>query len=568
MHYSELRAVWAALTAPGAPFELETVTVRGRRLRGYKHAPHDLCSFWRGAADFGERQYIVFKGERITYAEAAATCDALAARLHEIGVRSGDRVGIAMRNYPEWMLIYWACMRIGAVVVGLNAWWTGAELRDALALTRPKIVFADAERLDRLAGAACPLAAVRAQKLGALDWPALSAPGAILPPAPAIDPDREACIFFTSGTSGASKAARLSHRNCVTNIFNVLFWAQAQALAHAGATSAATDTAAPTPVALLTTPLFHVTANNCGAHVVTALGGCMVLMHRWDAGEALHLIARERVTTLSGVPVMARELVNHPRFADTDASSLTSIGGGGAQMQPDLVHRIEHNSHHVRPSTGYGMTEASGVIASISGDFFLDKPTSCGPPMPSFDIKCVDEDGNELQPGAVGELCVRGASVIDGYDDGAGGLVSCLENGWLHTGDLARVDEHGFIHIVDRKKDMVLRGGENVFCAEVESVLYRHPSVAECCVFAIPDERLGEAVAAAVLPRANETLTEAALIAHCRTHIAAFKAPERIWLLSAPIPRNASGKFLKREVRDRLLGAASASENVRPPVQT
>jgi long-chain acyl-CoA synthetase len=263
-------------------------------------------------------------------------------------------------------------------------------------------------------------------------------------------------------------------------------------------------------------------------------------------------VERERVSSVSGVPVMARELVTHPDFGNHDTSSLLTVGGGGAQIQPDLVDKIEKTVATARPNTGYGMTETCGIITSISGDFFVDKPASCGRAMPSFEAKVVDDDGATVPAGHTGELWVRGASVIKGYINRPDATAESITDGWLHTGDVARIDEQGFIFLVDRKKDMVLRGGENVYCAEVEATLHQHPSVAECCVFGVPDARLGEEVAAAVVLRPGESISAEALRQHCIGLAAKHKAPRYVWLLDEPLPRNASGKFLKRELRDRL----------------
>jgi long-chain acyl-CoA synthetase len=333
----------------------------------------------------------------------------------------------------------------------------------------------------------------------------------------------------------------------------MMFAGQAQALATLQSTGQAPPTEAPpTPVSLVTTPLFHVTANNCGAYAVTAGGGTLVLMYRWDAGEALKLIERERVTAMSGVPVMSRELLSHPDFATTDTSTLVSLGGGGAPLQPDLVAKIDAEVATARPNTGYGMTETCGIITAVGGDFFVDKPASCGPAMPTFEVKCVDDDGNTAPQGQTGELWVRGASVIKGYLNRAEATADSITDGWLHTGDVARIDEDGFIFIVDRKKDMVLRGGENVYCAEVEASLYRHPAVAECSVFGIPDERLGEEVGAAVYPRPGADLSAADLREHCAAIIAKHKIPRYLWIVDEPLPRNASGKFLRRQLKEAL----------------
>jgi long-chain acyl-CoA synthetase len=398
-----------------------------------------------------------------------------------------------MRNYPEWMLIYWACACVGAAAVGMNAWWVPEEMATGLKDAEPKVLFCDEERLERLfqrpdAIGSTLVVGVRSQpREGVVPWSEVVAePGEL--PAVQIDPDDDACIFYTSGTTGFPKGAQLTHRGCVNNLFNMIFSGQCFGLATQRGTGVFLDPNAPppVPVSLVTTPLFHVTANNCLAYACTAAGGKMVLMYKWEAGEALRLIEQERCTGMSGVPTMAREVLNHPDFQTRDLSSLLTLGGGGAQVPPDLVGKIDDKVANARPNTGYGMTETCGIITSISGDFFVDKPDSAGPACPTFETKVVDDAGNALPPGSVGELWVKGAGVIKGYINRPDATAEQITEGWLHTGDVARLDENGFIFIVDRKKDMVLRGGENVYCAEVEARLFRHPAVAEACVFGVP----------------------------------------------------------------------------------
>ena len=563
MHYEALKAVWNQLIAPGSPFEVVSVEVGGIPVRAFKAAPPNVRALWLSTAQFAERTYLVYQDERITYGEAHKRVARVAAWMLAQGVQPGDRIAIAMRNYPEWLLIYWAAVSVGVAVVGMNAWWVADEVEFALNDSEPKIVFCDHERLDRIlerpaTAARCKLVATRTEMLppGVIPWSDVIAKEAALPEV-AVDPDADACIFYTSGTTGRPKGAQLTHRGCVNNLMNMMFAGQATALATQKATGVAPPETPPTPVALLTTPLFHVTANNCGAFAVTAGGGVLVLMYKWDAGEALRLIERERVTSMSGVPVMSREILTHPDFAARDTSSLTTLGGGGAPLHPDLVAKIDAEVATARPNTGYGMTETCGIITAISGDFFVDRPASCGPAMPTFEVKCVDDDGKTVPQGGVGELWVRGASVIKGYLNRPEATAESITDGWLHTGDVARIDADGFIFIVDRKKDMVLRGGENVYCAEVEAAVHHHPAIAECCVFGVPDLRLGEDVAAAVVLREGYHLTAEELRAHCADHLARHKIPNHVWFMTEALPRNANGKFLKRELREKL-GAAAA----------
>jgi long-chain acyl-CoA synthetase len=564
MHYQALKEVWGALTADGAPFEVVSVEVGGTPVRAFKAAPPNVRALWLSTAQFAERDYLVYQDERITYGEAHKRVAAIAAWMMAEGVKPGDRVAVAMRNYPEWMLIYWAAVSIGVAVVGMNAWWVADEVEFALNDSEPKIVFCDHERLERIlerpaTAARCKLVATRTETLppGVTPWSDVVAKEAALPDV-AVDPDADACIFYTSGTTGRPKGAQLTHRGCINNLMNMGFAGQVATLATQKATGVAPPETPPIPVALLTTPLFHVTANNCGAYAVTAGGGVLVLMYKWDAGEALRLIERERVTSMSGVPVMSREILTHPDFAARDTSSLTTLGGGGAPLHPDLVAKIDAEVATARPNTGYGMTETCGIITAVSGDFFVDRPTSCGPAMPTFEVKCVDDDGATVEQGGVGELWVRGASVIKGYLNRPDATAESITDGWLHTGDVAKIDEDGFLFIVDRKKDMVLRGGENVYCAEVEAAVHHHPAIAECCVFGVPDVRLGEDVAAAVVLREGYHLTAEELRAHCSDHLARHKIPRNIWFMTEALPRNANGKFLKRELREKLGTMAAA----------
>ncbi|MDQ2860853.1 MAG: acyl--CoA ligase [Pseudomonadota bacterium] len=560
MHYNELNEAWAELTAPGAPFEIGEIEVRGAPVRTYLHAPPTVRALWLSTAAFAERDYLVYEGERLTYAQAHAQVAAIAGWLAEHGVTPGERVAIAMRNYPEWMLIYWACVSSGIAVVGMNAWWVAEEMAYAIDDSAPKVIFCDAERLARIrerpamaAGAAIVATRADPVPLGVTPWCEVIAHDDAVP-AVTIDPDDDACIFYTSGTTGFPKGARLTHRGCIANLMSIVFSGQVTALATARATGVALDPAAPPliPVGLVNTPLFHVTANNCAAYAVTAGGGKLVLMRRWDAGEALRLIEAEKVTAMSGVPVMARELIAHPDFGNHDLSSLMTLGGGGAQLPPDLVGKIDAAVESARPLTGYGMTETCGIITAVSADFFIDKPDSAGPAMPCYEARCVDDEGHAVPAGEIGELWVRGAQVIKGYLNRPEATAETITDGWLHTGDIARIDNDGFIFIVDRKKEMILRGGENIYCAEVEAAVYRHASVAECCAFGVADERLGEEVALAVVPRAGERLTAAALRAHLGALTARHKIPRYIWFLADPLPRNASGKFPKRELREML----------------
>lgn len=551
----EFDRAWAELTAPGARFEVGSIAVRSQTLRSYSSAPGSVRDFWLATANLGDRTYLVYGDERITYAQAHLLTGAIAGWLFKQGVRRGDRVAIAMRNYPEWLLIYWACLATGVVAVGMNAWWTAHEMSHAISDSAPSVIFCDAERLGQqqqwpqLPGTR--IVAVRTSPMhGATPWSAVVAEPAELPPA-APEPDDDASIFYTSGTTGVAKGAQMTHRGCINNYMNMAFAYEVHALADARARGQQPADPSP-PVALVTTPLFHVTANNCSAYAVTAAGGTLVLMHKWDAGDALRIIEAERVTSMSGAPTIARELMRHSAASTRDISSLSNITGGGAQLPPDLVLEIASDGQTRRASTGYGMTEACGTMTAIAGELFILRPDSCGRMMPTFEAKLIDDAGAVVPAGAVGELCVKGAGVIKGYLNRPEDTAQTIVDGWLHTGDIARIDEQGYVFILDRKKDMVLRGGENVYCAEVEGALFRHAAVAEACVFGVPDARLGEEVGAAVVLAVGQSTTAEALREHLSEWLARYKVPRYLWIREQPLPRGASGKFLRRELRSSL----------------
>ena len=539
---------------------------------------------WELTAAHADKVYVVYEDERYTYAEIGARVRALAHHLRDVhGVGAGDRVGLAMRNYPEWVIGYWAITAIGAAVVGLNAWWTTPEMEYGLADSRPKVLIVDDERLERVlpvldglrAEAPLHLISVRSSRelpTDAARWDDLIRPDDAPPGLPdaAIDPDDDATIFYTSGTTGSPKGAQLTHRGSVHNVMHVIFWSIVTGAADAKAVAAG-DIPAPStpptppgqPVVMAPTPLFHVTACNCLLHPATLAGGRIVLTYKWDPGRALELIERERVTTFAGVPTMSRELLAHPDWERRDTSSLQGMGGGGAPLQPDLVTKIDKALAGGAPTTGYGLTETHGIVTSNSARYYVAKPASCGPVMPTLDAKLVDEAGDDLPagPDTIGQLCVRGPVVIKGYLNQPDASATSIREGWFNTGDIARIDDDGFVYIVDRAKDMVLRGGENVYCSEVEAAIHQHEAVAETAVFGVPDERLGEDVGAVIVLRDGATVSADELRAFLGGRIAKHKIPATIWFRETPLPRNANGKFLKprtaRRARRRLTTAAT-----------
>ena len=565
-HYLEARA---ELDAPGSSFATTVVDVRGVPTKVFAAAPPHMRFLWEMSAAHADKDYLVYEDERYTYGEIHRQVRVIAAYLVAQGVTRGDRVAVSMRNYPEWVVTYWATVSLGAALVGMNAWWTAPEMEYALKDSAPKVLVVDGERLERFLqienAPASHLVVARhdgALPSGAVTWAdAMSGvdPGAL--PAAEIDPEDDATIFYTSGTTGFPKGAQLTNRGSVSNILNIAAMTGAVALAEQKAIAAG-EMPAPEPKEVIPTafmaptPLFHVTACNCILHPATLTGAKVVMTYKWDAGRALELIERERITNFSGVPTMGRELLMHPDWQTRDTSTLQGMGGGGSAIQPDLVHKIAGALKQGQPSTGYGMTETCGIITANSSRLYIERPDSCGPLVPTLEGKLVDEDGNELpsDPKTVGILCVRGAITIKGYLNRPEANAETIKDGWLNTGDIARIDADGFVYIVDRAKDMVIRGGENVYCSEVEAAIYSHEAIAEAAVFGVPDERLGEEVAAVLVLRPGASLTEEELRTHLSATLAKHKIPSKVWFRDEPIPRNATGKFLKRELRKELIG--------------
>jgi long-chain acyl-CoA synthetase len=557
-----LEEVDRILLAPGSRFEIEKVEIRGLETRVWRNAPPTLRAIWEHARSYGERTYLVYEGERWSYERSHRAVARLARHLvvrHQ--VRKGDRVAIAMRNYPEWALSFFAAASVGAVVVPLNAWLTGRDLEYALADSETGVLIADGERAELLAPRLSKLSlsaliVARGGERPLEGWERLedllgdSDTGDELPEVP-IGPDDDATIFYTSGTTGRPKGALGTHRNFCTNLLSVAFCAARGILRRGGALPRPEVPAAPT-AALVSVPFFHVTGANSVLVANTHAGNKLVMMYRWDPERALELIEREKINNFGGVPSMAWQVLESPDFPRRDTSTVTSIGYGGAPAAPDLVRRIKELFPEVTARNGYGLTETSAITTMNYSSDYERKPDSVGLPIPVCDVRVVDEGGQALPVGGVGELWIRGPNVVRDYWRRPRPVAATDADGWLHTGDVARIDEEGFVYILDRTKDIVIRGGENVYCVEVEDVLYGHPDVMDAAVVGIPHRILGEEVGAVVQTRPGARTDPEALRAHVAAQLAAFMVPVRIDLRSQPLPRNPNGKILKRNLKREL----------------
>ena len=565
----ELAAAVAQITAAGQPHETRIEHIRGVDFTVFANAPENLRVLYESSLAHADKDFYVYQDERFTYQrmwDVAAQC---ANRLCERGIKPGDRVGIALRNYPEWIAAFMGITAIGAVAVAMNAWWSGEELLYGIDDSGMQLLFTDVERTERLVGRLADrtleLVTVRHQRPGMTSWEEFVGGAPTRMPTPPIQAEDNATILYTSGSTAHPKGVLSTHR-AITNA--LLGWECGGAIAMAmnPQWAAAVGRSAPTPehppAVILTVPLFHVTGLVVQMLSSFRRGRKVVGMYKWNAEEALKIIEAERITEFNGVPTMAWELVQSPNRGKYDLSSLKSAGGGGAPMAPEHARQIDKAIGEGAPGTGWGMTETQGLATTIGGAAFLARPRSCGRAVPPLvRVKAVKGDGTDAAPGETGELWIWGAMNFSGYWNKPDATRSSLTDGWVHTGDVGHLDEDGYVFITDREKDMVIRGGENIGCQEVEAVLYEHPKVIEAAVFGVPDQRLGETLAAVVVARRNETLTDDDVRAFAAERVAKFKVPDHVWIRAERLPRIASEKIFKRGLREealRLLAAEPA----------
>jgi long-chain acyl-CoA synthetase len=568
----------AQLIAPGQMWEVSEELVEGRPTKVWKNCPPSLRSLLELSRAYGDRTFLVYEDDRLSFAEHFQMAASFARCLTEnFGVRVGDRVAIAMRNFPEWVIAFWGAAAVGAVIVPLNAWWTGPELAYGLSDSGSTVAVLDAERLERLSGELADLRAgglerclvARAGEEERFETAASLVRGGdveefesvlasyaeadpSLPPSD-VGPDDDATIFYTSGTTGKPKGALGTQRNICTNLMSLGFVNARGRLTSSPEHLERTAVGDEQTAYLLSVPLFH--ATGCHAILVpnTTVGGKLVMMRRFNAERALELIERERITIFGGVPTMAWQVVESPDFDKRDTSSVRAVAYGGAPAPPELLRKIREHFPAGSASNGYGLTETSSVTSLNSGEDYFRKPDSVGPPVPVVEVRIVGPEGEDVPLGETGELWIKGPNVVRGYWNKAEATAASFTDGWLRSGDIARLDDEGFIYIVDRAKDMVIRGGENVYSAEVEAAIFEHPAVADTAVIGVPHDVLGEEVGAVVVLKPGSELTAEELRAHVAARIAAFKVPAHVFFYERELPRNPAGKVLKRELRSEVL---------------
>ncbi len=559
----------AILTAPGEPYELETREIDGRRLKVFANAPESLRALF--AETVSDATFLVYEDERLTFAEAYRQAAAIAQVLQQdYGISRGDRVAISMRNYPEWVTAFTAITSIGAIAVAMNALWQAEELAYGLEDCGAKVLFADQERLDRLAQCTGNLSvrviAVRPARPDpgtAVLADLIAGLGPVAMPAVDVAPDDAATIYYTSGSTGHPKGVVSTHRNILSALLSWELDLRAaalvsgeEALVSGEEALVSGEEAQPSPHqpgTLLAVPLFHVT----GSHAVFLQSyraqRKLVCMYKWDPEFAAELIEREQITSVTAPAAMTGDLVRVANKTRRDLSSLLSVGGGGAPRAPEQVRQIGASFARALPNTGWGMTETNAIGTGIGGQDYLDRPASSGRCSAVLELKIVDQAGAALPAGERGELLIRGTSLFRGYWNRPEVNAEVFVDDWFRTGDVAYLDGEGYLFIVDRIKDLIIRGGENIGCGQVEAALLMHPDVREAAVYAVPDDRLGEEVGATVY--GSPALDVDELKTFLGAHLARFEVPRYISVSDTPLPRTASGKILKREIRDATLPA-------------
>ncbi|MBA2283623.1 MAG: acyl--CoA ligase [Acidimicrobiia bacterium] len=557
--------ITAQLTGPGGMFEVVVEDVGGRPTEVYKERMRSLRDIPVAARNRGnDLPFIVYGKLRIGFADFVDTANSVSAGLAKLGVAHGDRVAVLAQNCPEWCLAFWGTVDIGAVLVGLNGWWKADEIVYGLQDSGAKILVADRRRIERVTGDLdeCPdlehillidcdpadvgldgdERARRFDELTADPTPDL--------PTVRIAQDDPAVILYTSGTTGRPKGAVSTHRNMVANLQNTLYTSVYGSMVSGDELIPKSKTGQN--VSLFTSPLFHV--SGCHSTLVTGLlAGLRLVMveGRFDPDKALQLIQDEGVTIWATVPTMVWRVCEHPARHDYDTSSVRTVAFGGSPSADELQRMVRDTFPNLKGASNvYGLTESSSAATVLSPREAVERPTSVGRPVPTVRIKIADEDGADAPTGQPGEVLITGPTIMAGYWGKPDATAETVRDGWLHTGDIGLLDEEGYLFITDRKKDMIIRGGENVYCVEIENRLVAHPEVLDAAVIGVPHPELGEEVKAVVqLAAAGSALTTADVQGWVAETLAGFKVPAYVELRTDKLPRNASGKLLKNALR-------------------
>ena len=564
MHVDEFtkqegREALAAEMSKEGMFELQKKTIRGNEYNVFVNVPQNLYEYFQFALIHGEWEFLAYEDESYKYQEVLNNAAGLAHVLvDKYGLKKGDAVAFSMRNYPEWIYSYMAVTSIGCVAVPLNSWWQGEELDYGITHSEAKVFIGDDERLQRLEGFVenTPRISVRCQTndfTNTVAFEELVKPKESFPQVE-IDPEDDASIMYTSGSTGYPKGVVTTHRSIINT---PVAWAFLATMAsQLESDGGETFVQAESPCTLAAVPLFHVTGSHSNFLLSLVSATRIVLMYKWDPLKAIQLIEKYRVTSFSGVPTMTQDIITASEAnPDTDVSSLVSLGGGGAARPPEQIKSQEKNHPTKIAGVGYGLTETNAAGTNASGKLLYDKPDTAGFPTPLIhELKIIDEEGKEVSTGETGEVCIKSASNFRCYLKNEEATTEALDSkGWFRSGDVGCLDEDGFLYIKDRIKDIVIRGGENIACLEIEAILSEHPSILEASVFGVPDERLGENLATRIALKPGKTATETEISSFLEEKIAKFKIPSYIWFQEEELPRIASGKTAKKQMREEAI---------------
>ena len=564
----KLKTIAADHKAVGSEYETETATIAGLELDVFKNIPENLGELYRKGLVAGDKDFLVYQNEIFSFEEAFDLARRMArVLLEQFQVKPGDSVAVCARNSPEWCISYMAISLMGAIVVPMNSWWKGPELKYGLNDSGSKLIFIDPARLSllepflgelnveivqikpeletvfpefyELAKSVEPLSDEEVERIG-------------------VKADDNATIMYTSGSTGMPKGVLSSHRSIISALYT---WKFVKEINEILRPELVEENPEFDPALLANVPLFHVTGSHAQFLASFVYLRKFVMMYKWDAEVALKLIEEERISVFHGVPTMAWELMQSPNFDSTDISSLRGVQSGGAPRPPEHLNMImEKFPDKAIPGLGYGLTETNAIGAIISGKFYASRPDSTGRPTPPVtSVKIVDEQDNELSLGEIGEICIKGPTVMKGYWNNPEATAEVIKDGWFRTGDIGKQDDLGFLIILDRAKDIVIRGGENIGCAEVEYAITEHPDVNEVSVYGIPDDRLGEIVCASIMIKSDNSLDSHKLQAFLQSRIAAFKIPERMFFQYEQLPRIATGKIAKKELRKKTIESLGLS---------
>lgn len=549
----------AQLTATGAPFERVSVSVNGHNYLAYRNAFANLPSLINAGRVHGSREFMVYENDRWTFDRFFHAVDALAANLQQkLGLQSGDRVAIAMRNRPEWVVAFVAISLVGAIPAPLNSHGLHDELMANLVDLKPKLIVCDPKRFarvqDKLASLACKAIVVDGfAQQGDSSWQAMTQASTSVPRTPELQSTDPALVLFTSGASSQAKAVLSNQMAVCQALFNIDFIGAISAMTSPKAIELMMAKALQ-PTTLTAVPLFHVSGLH--AQMLTALrhGRRLVFMQRWDPQQAIQLIQKEKITQFNGAPSMVMQLLAEPNFNDSEVTgSLGGVGFGGAGLPQRIIDEMLAKRANSMSGIGYGLTETNGVCSAASGQLFQHAPQSAGATSPIIEVKVVDLDGTEMPLGAEGEIWLRGVSLMEGYLNKEGKKGLGLTDGWLKTGDIGRLEEGDLLRIVDRIKDVINRAGEKIAAAEIESCLLQHPALLEAAVFSQPDLQTGESVVAVVVLAPHASISPDEVKQHVASRLAAYKVPQQVYVRTEGLPKNPAGKLLKNSLKQEYV---------------